>query len=1177
MPTPEVPLPKTVRLLTTTGEPGGRQAAKVPPPAIPGYEILGELGRGGMGVVFKARHLKLNRVVALKMILHGELASEQEIKRFLAEAEAIAQIQHPAIIQIFEIGEHEGRLFLSLEYCGGGSLEDLLRGTPLPADDAVRLLLTLAGAVEHAHRCGVIHRDLKPANVLLQDQAPHTAKPPDAEPVEPGFGPGSTLVPKITDFGLAKTVNEAGDYSTSRIIGTPWYMSPEQAVGKEVGPLSDVYSLGATFYECLSGRPPFRAATLMETLNQVQKEEPVPPRQLQRSIPRDVETICLKCLQKEPARRYATAGELRDDLQRFLDGKPIRARPVGWAGHTWRWCRRNPVVAGLLALVAALLLSGMVASAVALVVIDDARQKAEDHAANEAAAKTNAERSAEESRERLVRLHVATGTRFLDANDRASALSWYAHAWRSDRPDPKAEKNHRLRLAFVLGAGPQLVGVCFHPWPVQDAAVSPDGSRLLSYLVAGRDAYLWDPAASRLAAPPLHHEGDVRHACYSPDGRLVGTAAADGTACVWDAGDGKRLHKLDHPAGVAWLAFRPGTTQLVTVDDRGALRGWDTTTGRPAGTWPRSEAGFWYAAFSEDGRLLVTADRGDRARVWDASTGEAKSPPLPHLALRPDEAYFHYKRWPVFNAQATLLLTATQRAVQLWDVATGEARWPGGRVVKEIQAPMHVAFNRQGDRVVVSDGYVARVLRVEDGQEVLGLTHPRQNQSAAFSDDGRYLVSTSSGGLIHVWDVASGRAVDQPERCVDFVRRVGFFPDNRRFFAASLDGTVRVWSLAADGSPLKPYAFDCGRAHNVVFESPSGSRTFSPDAVLVAEFGPAGVTVRRREGDEKPLFHLPGATRWARFTSDGRRLLTANLKEVHSFDALTGRPLGKPFPLDGSRDRRDFAVRTARIFPSADGRRVATLDDPRTLSVWDAETARRVFGPWRASDGLPHVFGPPERRGQITQPRLSADGRTLFFGVPSGGILAAWDLVSGEALYQVKKYSGNLHDIAVSEDGRCLLAVSSNTTARLYDARTGAPLGPPLAHTGTVLNGDVASDGVRVVTREGSTARVWDARKGDLLVRLPALPKDVEPLWFSRDGTRVVLGGHARAFQWQLPGLEIPAGVVPALVRLLTGRDIDDANGITQLDQNTFVNDRAAHRRAWVMWRGGTDDPSAQP
>jgi WD40 repeat protein len=711
---------------------------------------------------------------------------------------------------------------------------------------------------------------------------------------------------------------------------------------------------------------------------------------------------------------------------------------------------------------------------------------------------------------------------------------------------------------------------------VQGAAVSPDGKRLLSYPVAGREVYLWDPAASRLAARPLRHEGEVRHACYSPDGRLVGTASADRTACVWDANTGKRLVKLAHPAGVAWLAFRPGTSQLVTVDDNGKVHGWDGTTGRPAGALPRPEGKVWYVAFSEDGRLLATADRDNHARVWDAATGEAKTPPLPHLALSREEAHFRYKRWPTFNAKGTLLVTATRQALHLWNASAGEPRWPAERRFQEILAPMHVAFNRRDDRLVVSNGYIARVLRVADGKEVLGLTHPRQNQSTTFNPDGRHLVSTSSGGLVHVWDAATGRAVDQPLRCADFVRRVGFFPDNRRFFAASLDGTVRVWSLPPTAGLLKPYAFDCGRAHNRVALTPHGGQTFSPDGALLGQFGSTGVEVRRR-ADGKILWRLPGAVRWARFTSDGRRLLTANRAEVHSLDALTGRRLGKAIPLDGGIDRRSFAIGTDRIAVSTDGKRLATLDDPRTVSVWDVGTGRRLLGPLRNFNGHPHVFGPPEGHGRIAHPRLTPNGQTFVFGVPSAGTLVAWDVASGRCLYQAKTYSGNLHDLAVSGDGRSILAVSSNTTARLYETRTCTPLGPSLVHTGTVLDGDIAGDGVRVVTREGSIARVWEARKGDLLVRLPFLPKGVEPLWFSRDGKRVIVSGPKEAFEWQLPSLEIPARHVPPLVRLLTGRDIDDANGLTQLDQHAFLKDPSPYRKAWVTRRGGTDDPKAQP
>ena len=264
---------------------------------VPGYEVLGELGRGGMGVVYKARQKSLNRVVALKMILAGEYAAAEQIARFRAEAEAVARMQHPHIVQVYEVGEHAGRSFFSLEFCSGGSLAERFQGQPQTARTAATLVRTLAGAVQHAHEHGIIHRDLKPANVLLAEH--------------------DTL--KVSDFGLAKQLDASVAQSQSgSIVGTPSYMAPEQTAGrsKQIGPATDVYALGAILYEVLTGRPPFRAATPLETLEQVRSQEPVAVRQLQPSVPKDLETICRKCLQKEPAKRYASAAALADDLQR---------------------------------------------------------------------------------------------------------------------------------------------------------------------------------------------------------------------------------------------------------------------------------------------------------------------------------------------------------------------------------------------------------------------------------------------------------------------------------------------------------------------------------------------------------------------------------------------------------------------------------------------------------------------------------------------------------------------------------------------------------------------------------------------------------------------------------------------------------------------------------------------
>jgi serine/threonine-protein kinase len=315
-----------------------------PPPdrgpvgAVPGYVILEELGHGGMGVVYKARHVALDRIVALKMVLLGAHARPKDLERFRAEAQAVARFQHPNIVQIHEVGEVDGLPYFSLEFVPGGSLSKKIARDPQDPRYAATVVEALARAMQYAHERGVVHRDLKPSNVLLAEDG----------------------TPKVTDFGLAKRFDDdSGRTATGQVLGTPSYMAPEQAGGEsnKVGPATDVYALGATLYDLLTGRPPFSGSSMLDTLEMVRTREPVSPGSLTGHLPRDVETICLKCLQKDPARRYGSAAELADDLRRFLDGRPILARPVGSAERAWRWAKRNPWVAGLGSAVALLLVT----------------------------------------------------------------------------------------------------------------------------------------------------------------------------------------------------------------------------------------------------------------------------------------------------------------------------------------------------------------------------------------------------------------------------------------------------------------------------------------------------------------------------------------------------------------------------------------------------------------------------------------------------------------------------------------------------------------------------------------------------------------------------------------------------------------------------------------------------
>jgi tetratricopeptide (TPR) repeat protein/tRNA A-37 threonylcarbamoyl transferase component Bud32 len=331
-------LKPTATLGVTSGDGSAATAAGgavLPATRLGAYCVLGEVGRGGMAVVYKARQDNPERIVALKVLLTGSHSGSERRARFRSEADTIARLRHAHIVQVFEAGEQDGLPFLALEFCEGGSLAQRLGGVPQAPEAAAALVVHLAEALEHAHQAGIIHRDLKPVNILL------TA---DGQP-------------KVSDFGLARTEGPSLT-ATGAVLGTPSYMAPEQAsASRTVGPAADIYALGAILYELLTGRPPFQGATALETLEQVRGQEPVPPRRLQPKVPRDLETVCLKCLEKEPAKRYATAGALADDLKRFGEGRPVRARPVGALGRSWRWARRNPLWASTLAGVATLLLA----------------------------------------------------------------------------------------------------------------------------------------------------------------------------------------------------------------------------------------------------------------------------------------------------------------------------------------------------------------------------------------------------------------------------------------------------------------------------------------------------------------------------------------------------------------------------------------------------------------------------------------------------------------------------------------------------------------------------------------------------------------------------------------------------------------------------------------------------
>jgi serine/threonine protein kinase/tetratricopeptide (TPR) repeat protein len=454
---------------TLTGEGEAPPRPNLPPeaaeawPAVAGYEILARLGQGGMGVVYKARHIRLDRIVALKMIRAGSLAGPEELARFRTEAEAVAHLQHPNIVQIYEIGEQDGLPYFALEYVEGGSLDRQVAGTPLPARAAAELVETLARAMHAAHQRGVIHRDLKPANVLLSHPSPPAPHPeterggqaaPAGSPLSAagrGAGGEGLGVLKITDFGLAKRLDLPQHQTQSgAILGTPSYMAPEQAGGKsrEVGPATDVYALGTILYDLVTARPPFKAETPLDTLLQVISEEPVPPSRLQPKVPRDLETICLKCLHKDPPRRYATAEELADDLRRFLDGQPIRARPVGLWERGVKWARRQPARAALVAL-SVLVVVGLVVGG--FWYADHERQRAEQARRQ----RDEADKARKLAQQRLVASLESTAQLAMQRGAWPQALKFLDRALEAGHADPVGLRLFKVRAWCALNEVPR--------------------------------------------------------------------------------------------------------------------------------------------------------------------------------------------------------------------------------------------------------------------------------------------------------------------------------------------------------------------------------------------------------------------------------------------------------------------------------------------------------------------------------------------------------------------------------------------------------------------------------------------------------------------------------------------------------------------------------------------------
>jgi WD40 repeat protein/tRNA A-37 threonylcarbamoyl transferase component Bud32 len=1101
-------------LAPAAGSPEGTSeqpvAARGALPEVPGYDVEAEVGRGGMGVVYKARHRGLGRAVALKMILAGAEAGPDERARFKTEAEAVARLQHPNIVQVYDAGEHHGRPYLALEFVDGGSLKDALDGTPRPARQAVELVETLARAVHHAHQRGIVHRDLKPANVLLAACGLALGTKPQA----------ANSTPKITDFGLAKLVagpaGAAGPTRSGVVVGTPSYMAPEQAAGKvkEVGPAADVYALGAVLYELLTGRPPFKAGTQLDTLLQVLHDEPVPVRRLQPQVPRDLETVCLKCLHKDPARRYGSAEALADDLRHFLNGEPIQGRPVGNVERLGRWCRRNPAQAVAAGLAAVAVLCG-VALAVGAVFTAQLRDK-----------QRQTEAALAEVQKYRCQLALERGLSLCEQGDVAGGMLWLSHSLEiAPAQDTDLQRDIRANLAAWGRQVHPLRAVLPHPGYVRAAAFSPDGQFVLTGSF-DRTARLWQTNTGKLLAT-WPHPDRVYAVAFSPDGKTAATGSRDGTVRLWDPATGQPLPRepMRHRDEVTTVAFSPDGQTLLTGsrDKTGGL--WEVATGKRIGQPLEHQGEVVAAAFGPDGESVVTAGQGVAPRVWNRrGTGPYREPPWGHsddwvLAL-------------AFSPDRKTVLTGTGTGIaQLWEVSTGKPLGPP--LQHQEMALSAVAFSPDGKSFAT--GTMDGLTRLWQTATVKPLGAPVRHQdevaALAFSPDGRTLLTASGDQTARLWDVSPGRPLGMSLPHASYVYTAVFSPDGKVVLTGSQDRTARLWD-ATTGKE--------------VWEQPLRHHGF----VIAVAFSPDGKTIATTSSEEDfsaylwetatgrpvagPLQHE--AQIWSvAFSPDGRTLLTGSRdRKARLWDLATGK-------LRWALPHHDDIWAAAF---SPDGRIVGTASEDETAWLWETATGKLVAA-------LPH------QAGVIALAFSPLDGRTVLTGSRDGKA-RLWDVSTGRLRHELP-HQGCVNTVAFSPDGVSVATGSSDWTARLWEAATGRPVGPPLQHHGPVYKVAFSPNGQVVITGSGDqTARLWMAATGKPLgTPLPHEGPVLAAALSPNDDQTVLTGDSRKALLWKPPAPV--AGEVERILlwtQVMTGMELDAERGPRVLDAPTWQQRR---------------------
>ena len=983
------------------------------------YVLLEKLGQGGMGVVFKAWQKGLNRDVALKMIKAGMLADFRQVRLFQIEAEAVAALDHPHIVPILDSGEHQGILYYSMKLIDGRNLADGLdrfRDQPMAI---ARLLVRISEAIHHAHERGVLHRDLKPSNILVDERGE----------------------PHVIDFGLAKRLGEGvADESaaTSHIMGTPSYMSPEQARGRrdEITTATDVYGLGTILYTLLSGRPPYTGPSTLEVLRRIHEQEVPAPHVHNPRVDRDLETICLKCLGKQPRDRYASARDLADDLNRWIEGRPIVARPASKVERAVKWVRRRPEIAALCALVvivAVLGIAGIIWNWRAAITAREAAITASDEAIT---ARDEAIRSEDYAR------HVAY----------AADLNLAERDWQDANI---AQVRLRLDETRPPGGKSDLRGF---EWYYLDALTRLEGRSLTG------------------------HSRFVNGVDYSRDGHHIASASDDRTIRLWDSDTGRAIRTMNADEYVKAIAFHPSGTRLASVGSARALKLWDVGTGQVIRSSAGHTSDIQGVAFSPDGKILASSSLDGTIKLWDGGDGSLVRTLSDHRADTPSGI--------AFSPDGKILASAGggEPTIRLWDAAAGrivrtveeDLIDPGGSFagqrrtyVEPTAQARRVLARRQAPGLGRGDGTI-RLREAATGRPVLTLRDHRNLDAVtglAFSADGRRLASISFNyQAVTLWDVATGYLLRTIKENSGTISDIAFAPDCVHLASACADRTVRIRDVTRDQE-----------ARSLPMNHVASDVAFSPDgSYLATALGDGTVPIHDR-ANGKVARTLRGHTAKVRSIAigpDGRLAASSgDDRTVRIWEVATGVAI---HVLKGHTD----AVFSVAFAP--DGRAVASAADDRTIKLWDVEAGKEI----RTLSG--HIE-------PVNAVAFGADGKTLASG-GNDGFVMLWELSSGRRARAIS-HPGGLRAVASSPDGRRVAAGGYDPAIHVWDVATGRAVHTLKGHASGVTALAFSADSRRLVSSSTDrTVRIWDAVYGLEVLVLRGHSGSVWSVALSADG-----------------------------------------------------------------------------